>query len=104
MDARKGSLARAAALLVPALAGLVASAILVVDYVRPAPVFCDAAGGCGALRQTVFASFLGVPTPVYGVVGFLLIGALAVLRGPLVRRWLVAVASVAALVAVLLLT
>ncbi|HEX3343436.1 MAG TPA: thioredoxin domain-containing protein, partial [Polyangiaceae bacterium] len=55
------------------------------------------------LKQTVFASFLGVPTPVYGVAGFVAIGALAVLRGPSVRRTLLALASGAALVALALL-
>ena len=103
MNPQKGSLARTVALLLPALTGLVASAILAVDYVRPAPVFCDPSGGCGALRQTVFASFLHVPTPIYGLLGFLLVGSLALLRGVLVRRWLLAVTSVAALVAVTLL-
>jgi predicted DsbA family dithiol-disulfide isomerase/uncharacterized membrane protein len=104
MDAPKGRLWPTAVVLVPALAGLVASALLVVDYVRPAPVFCDPAGGCAALKQTIFASFLGVPTPVYGIVGFSLLGVLAVLRGPLVRRFFVGFGGVAALVAVLLIS
>lgn len=107
MDAPKGSLSslrHTAVVLVPALAGLAASAALLVDYVRPAPVFCDPASGCAALKLTVFASFLGVPTPAFGLLGFALLGALAVLRGPRVRRALVAVAGVAALVAVLFLS
>jgi protein-disulfide isomerase/uncharacterized membrane protein len=98
-DARSQSLARSAVLLAPVLIGLIASAILAVDYVRPAPVFCDPAAGCAALKQTVFASFLHVPTPVFGLVGFTALGALAVQRGARFRSALLAVSAVAALVA-----
>lgn len=103
MDAPKRSLARTSVLLVPALAGLVASSILVVDYVRPAPVFCDPESGCAALRQTIFAAFFGVPTPVFGVIGFLTIGSLALVSGVTARRGLATFTSVAALFAVFLL-
>jgi predicted DsbA family dithiol-disulfide isomerase/uncharacterized membrane protein len=100
MDAQKGSFAATAALLAPVLTGLVASAALAVDYLRPAPVFCAADSGCAALKQTAFASFLGVPTPLLGLVGFLTIGVLAVQRGSRIRSLLVAIAAMAALVAV----
>lgn len=63
--------------LVPALAGLVASAMLAVDYLRPAPVFCVEGGGCDALKHTVYATPLGVPMPIFGVCGFLAIGIAA---------------------------
>jgi protein-disulfide isomerase/uncharacterized membrane protein len=92
------SLGRTVVLLVPVLAGLAASAILAVDYARPLPVFCDPEGGCAALKQTMFASFLHVPTPVYGLFGFLLLGALTMQSGKWVRTLLLAVASVCALV------
>jgi predicted DsbA family dithiol-disulfide isomerase/uncharacterized membrane protein len=104
MNAQKGSLARAAAVLAFAAAGLVASAILLVDYVRPAPVFCDADGGCAQLKSTVYASLFGLPTPAYGVVGFVAIGLLAVRRGPVARNALVVLTTVAALVSALLLS
>jgi predicted DsbA family dithiol-disulfide isomerase/uncharacterized membrane protein len=97
MDAPKGSLGRTAALLAPVLAGLVASAALAVDYVRPTPVFCEASG-CAAVKQTVFASFLGVPTPVFGLLGFLLVGTLALTQGKTARNVQLAVAAIAALV------
>ncbi|MBX3199166.1 MAG: hypothetical protein KF894_13630, partial [Labilithrix sp.] len=58
-------------------AALVASAVLLVDYVRPAPVFCDAGGGCGKVKATVFARPLGVPLPAIGLVGMLGIGLAA---------------------------
>ena len=62
-------------------AALVASASLLVDYVRPAPVFCGDGGGCGLVKKTIFAHPLGVPTPVFGVVGFLALALVALVPG-----------------------
>ena len=62
-------------------AALVASSVLLVDYVRPAPVFCDAEGGCGIVKRTIFAYPLGIPTPVFGIGGFLAIGLAQLLPG-----------------------
>jgi len=64
--------------LVPVLAGLVASAMLAVDYLRPTPVFCVEGGGCEALKHTAYAMPVpGVPLPFFGLVGFLAIGVAA---------------------------
>jgi uncharacterized membrane protein/predicted DsbA family dithiol-disulfide isomerase len=63
--------------LVPVLAGLVASAMLAVDYLRPTPVFCVEGGGCEALKHTTYAMPLGIPLPLFGLVGFLAIGVAA---------------------------
>lgn len=62
-------------------AALVASALLLVDYVRPAPVFCGAEGGCGVVKRTVFAYPLGIPTPLLGIGGFLAIGLAQLVPG-----------------------
>ncbi|MDB4930142.1 MAG: hypothetical protein JWM10_2626, partial [Myxococcaceae bacterium] len=58
------------------LVGLAASAMLLVDYVRP-PVFCaDHGSGCDAVRQSAFARPLGVPLPIPGALFFVaLLGA-----------------------------
>jgi predicted DsbA family dithiol-disulfide isomerase/uncharacterized membrane protein len=56
------------------LAALVASAALFVDYLKPAPVFCEEGGGCGAVKQTIFAHVYGVPTPAIGLFGMAIIG------------------------------
>src|SRR6185312_15548510 len=100
MRPRKGSAtAGLAALLVPVVTGLTASAVLLVDYVRPAPVFCDVTGDCARLKQTAYAAWAGVPTPVFGVAGFLFLALLALQRGPRVRLAAAIVASFAALAA-----
>ena len=74
-----------AALLVPSVVGLVGSTLLLVDYVRPAPVFCSYDGGCDAVKHTAYASILGLPTPLLGVATFALFGVLALLRGRFAR-------------------
>ena len=77
------------------LAGLIASSILVVDYLRPIPVYCETGGGCDAIKHTQEAMSFGVPTPLLGVAGFLLLGMLILIRGRFARLALIVVASVA---------
>jgi protein-disulfide isomerase/uncharacterized membrane protein len=96
---KRSDLARWVALVLPIAIGLVASAILLIDYSRPAPVFCAAEAGCGAVRHTRFASFLGLPTPAWGVAGFLVFAFQSLLAGKLARVMLVAVGAVGALAA-----
>lgn len=87
---------------VAALVGLVVSSLLLVDYVRPTPVFCEESG-CDAVKHTIFARPLGVPLPAFGMVSFAALAALAVLRGVWVRRISLAVAAGMGLFAALLL-
>jgi predicted DsbA family dithiol-disulfide isomerase/uncharacterized membrane protein len=89
--------------LLPVLAGLVASAMLVVDYTRPAPVFCVEGGGCDALKHTVYAAPLGVPLPIVGAVGFLALGVASLFGGQRARLVQLALAAVAGLVGLSLL-
>ncbi len=84
--------------------GLAASGALLIDYSTPAPVFCAEGGGCDALRQTRFAYPFGLPMPLFGVVGFLVLAVLAVTRGARVRTTNAGVAGAAGLVGLALLT
>lgn len=90
--------ARWLSLFVPVLTGLAASTMLLVDYLKPAPVFCAQAGGCQALKSTAFAQPLGIPMPAFGVAGFALLGAALFLRGPRARAAQLALAASGALV------
>jgi uncharacterized membrane protein/predicted DsbA family dithiol-disulfide isomerase len=94
-------IARLLAHMVPVLSGLVASAALLVDYLRPRPVYCAAIGsGCEAVRHTVLAAPAGIPLPAIGVAGFLAIGLTllwATSRGRVVHLVLSAVAGLAGL-------
>ena len=78
---------------------LAASAVLLVDYVRPAAVFCDAEGGCGVVKRTIFAYPMGVPTPLVGIGGFLAIGLAQLIPGRSARLAQVILASFGAVVA-----
>jgi protein-disulfide isomerase len=89
--------------IVPAIVGLVASSILAVDYLRPAPVFCAEGGGCDAVRHTAFAAPLGIPMPFVGMAGFLVIGVSGLFQGSKARWAQVSAAGIAALVGVVLL-
>ncbi len=60
-----------------AAAALAASAVLLVDYVRPAPVFCDETAACAKMKATAFGRPFGVPLPAIGLIGMLGIGLAA---------------------------
>ena len=79
---KRQSRATAYLLAIPVLTGIVASAILLVDYVRPLPIYCEEGGGCAALKNTELAwLFFGLPTPFVGLVGFLFLAFLVLLKG-----------------------
>jgi len=92
-----------ALLVVALLAAAGASAALLVDYLRPLPVFCDGGGGCEDVKHTVFAHVGELPTPALGVGAFALLGLLASLRGERSRRLLLGLATPVALVGLFLL-
>jgi protein-disulfide isomerase len=100
---RLGRAAKLATVMVPTIVGLVASAMLLVDYVRPAPVFCDEDGGCAALKQSVFAYLGPIPLPAIGVFAFVVYAGLALSRGKIAHVGLALASSAAALLAVVLL-
>ncbi|AKU94630.1 hypothetical protein AKJ09_01294 [Labilithrix luteola] len=79
---------------------LAASAILLVDYVKPAPVFCGEGGGCGAMKRTVFAYPFGIPMPVFGLSGILAIALAGLVPGRRARIAQAVVAVFAGLVAI----
>ncbi|MCL2725444.1 MAG: thioredoxin domain-containing protein [Polyangiaceae bacterium] len=78
---------------------LVASAILFVDYVKPHAVFCGEEGGCGAMKRTIFAFPLGIPTPVFGISGIFAIALLQLVPGRRARIAQAVLAMVGALLA-----
>lgn len=87
------------AVIVVCAAALVASSLLLVDYVRPAPVFCASEGGCGIVKKTVFAYPMGIPMPLIGIGGFLAIGLAELLPGRRARIVQAMLAAFAGIVA-----
>ena len=89
-------------IVLPTLLGTAVSAALLVDYLRPLPVFCEPGGGCDRVKATSYAAWFGVPTPAFGLAAFLALGVLALLRGPRVRTLHVALATLSAVIAAFL--
>lgn len=84
------------------LTGLAASSSLLVDYLRPTPLFCADSGGCGALRASAYGWVGSVPVPAFGVVGYVALATALLLRGPLARAIYVLFAGLGGAVAALL--
>ncbi len=83
-DARMRRFVYAAIVALTAL-GLAASTALLVDYLRPLPLFCSEVGGCAQLRATSYSHILGLPTPVFGVIGYSVLAIFTLLRGDTAR-------------------
>lgn len=62
-----------------ALLGLGVSGYLLFAYVTSGPVVCGLGHGCDVVRASQYSSFLGLPTPLYGVVFYFVLGVLAAL-------------------------
>ena len=86
-----------------AAVGLAASVALLIDYLRPEPAFCDAAGGCATVRASPLAYPLGIPMPVFGVAFFAVALALTAIPSPRLQRLLPWHAAAGAAVAAALL-
>jgi uncharacterized membrane protein/predicted DsbA family dithiol-disulfide isomerase len=86
------------------VSGLVASAMLVVDYLRPLPVFCVEGGGCDALKHTAYAMPLHVPMPVLGVLGFAVLAVASLWPGERARVVQLGVSAVGAVAGLLLIS
>lgn len=92
-----------ASVMIPTLVGLAGSAMLLFDYLRPTPVFCEEGGGCEAVKQSALAWLGPVPTPALGLFGFVLIGGLALSRGAWARLGLAVATSLGAAAALVFL-
>lgn len=66
--------------------GLGTSAALTGEYLF-VPRFCRHGGGCEVVRKSMFASILGIPTPIVGLCFFLALSVFTVM--PSLRRFLV---------------
>jgi uncharacterized membrane protein/protein-disulfide isomerase len=79
--------------------GLGASTALLVDYLRPLPLFCSETGGCAELRHSIYSHMMGLPTPAVGVAGYSLLALLTLLRGDTARFFHLVAATFGALAA-----
>lgn len=77
-------IARAAAAVFSVI-GVAASAALLAPYIVRRG-FCGAGGGCDRVAHSAYSTLFGIPRPAIGVVAFLLLLAVVVLRGSFARR------------------
>ena len=77
------------ALLVLAVLGIIVSGLVLREHYRTgaSPCSINARWDCGIVNKSEFAVFFGVPVAVIGIAGYLLIGALALLRAPALLSW-----------------
>lgn len=76
---------------------LTASAALLYDYTRPLAAFCEAGAGCEAVRASSFAYILGVPQPAIGLLAYMVIFGITLLRHELRRKLLFPLSAAGAL-------
>lgn len=69
-------------LLVVALLGLLVSGYLLVAYASAGPILCVGGHGCDTVRASKWSALLGIPTPLYGIIYYLLLGIGAALWAP----------------------
>ena len=91
---------RQTAFRVVALIGLGVSALLLAEYIASAPSLCTGDGGCNTVRESSFASILGIPTPVWGVSYFAAMLGISLLSDTRARTWLVYLTGAGALAAI----
>jgi uncharacterized membrane protein len=85
-----------------ALIGLAASAASLTDQLLDDGAFCSVDSGCDVVTNSVYARPLGIPLPVIGLIGFILVIGLSVVGRPWAERAARRCAAVAAVAGVTL--
>jgi uncharacterized membrane protein len=67
------------------LTGLGLSAYLTTVYLQHVPPLCGTSGGCVVVQHSRYAHLLGIPMPVFGLVGYTLLFVSACLPGQRAR-------------------
>ena len=62
-----------------AFLGLLVSGYLFIEYASPNPIPCVSGRGCEVARASIYSSFLGIPTPAYGIIYYLALGFIGAL-------------------------
>lgn len=67
------------------LTGLAIAAYLTTVYLQHVPPLCASSGGCVTVQHSRYAHLLGIPMPVFGLVGYTLLFITACLPGQRAR-------------------
>jgi uncharacterized membrane protein len=73
------------ALMVVAVAGVALAAYLTYVHYRPEALVCTASGGCETVQKSDYATIIGIPVALLGLVMWSLVAVLTALDGPLTR-------------------
>jgi uncharacterized membrane protein len=76
---------RRGALMVVAVAGVALAAYLTYVHYRPEALVCTASGGCETVQKSDYATIIGIPVALLGLVMWSLVAVLTALDGPLTR-------------------
>lgn len=66
-------------LLTVAFIGLIVAGYLTVAYSSNSPIACVSGEGCAAAQLSSYASFIGIQTPIYGLIYYFALGIIAAL-------------------------
>lgn len=66
-------------LLIVSFLGLVVAGYLTITYASNAPVACISGEGCLVAQLSPYSSFMGIQTPIYGLIYYFALGIIAAL-------------------------
>lgn len=68
------------AIFVFSLAGLIVSSFLLYEYNLQGPVICPIGTGCDVVRASPYSSLLGISMPILGIIFYLTMAVLSIVR------------------------
>jgi uncharacterized membrane protein len=68
-----------------ALAGAAVAGYLTYVHYRPDALICTASGGCETVQESEYATLVGIPVALLGLLGYVAVIALTILDGPRAR-------------------
>ncbi len=66
-------------LLIVSCIGLIVSGYLTITYASNNPIACVSGEGCKIAQLSIYSSFMGIQTPIYGLVYYFTLGIIAAL-------------------------
>lgn len=73
-------------LLTVSFLGLIVTGYLTIAYSSNSPIACVSGEGCVAAQLSKYSSFMGISTPIYGVIYYLFLGIIATVWSPESRK------------------
>jgi len=68
------------AVFILSLAGFIMAIYVLQSFLKQSSIFCLSGGGCDAVRKSTASYPFGIPVPLFGAIGYLLLTILALFR------------------------